>query len=219
VAIPYNNMFVMYPPRPGGSSRPEDILTYPGWWSQRKFNGTRTLVFVSPSGEIHLRNRKREPHKAYKLTDTMRRAWEPFSKTPNWNVFDGELLHSKTSNVKDRIVLFDLLVHAGSYLTGTTYEERYRLLYTLCGYPENHEDSTGSQLALWVNDHVWLAETFETPESLEEAILHFREKTDLDEIEGLVLKDPGGKLKPGVTEDNNSGWMIRVRKEHKNYKY
>lgn len=218
--MPYKKMFVMYPPRPEGSAPPDTLGNYPGWWAQRKYNGTRTTVFLSPEGEVHLRTRHREEHKAYQLTDEMREALLSLAAGSygEWNVYDAELLHSKTTNVKDRIVLFDILVKDGLYLTGTTYEERYTLLIDICGLPLDHEDETGRRIALKVDENVWLAESFDYEDG-DEARKLFDEMIDMDEIEGLVLKDPGGKLKPGVTEKNNSEWMIRVRKPHKNYRH
>lgn len=218
MTIPYKKMFVMYPPRPEGSAHPDTMGNYPGWWGQRKYNGTRTTVFLSPEREVHLRTRHREEHKAYRLTDAMREALLSLVTGGEWNVFDGELLHSKTPNVKDRIVLFDILVHNGRYLTGTTFQERCDILNHACGSPDEHEDETGRRIALKVNQNVWLAETFVFGAQRASRVL-FDELIDMDEIEGCVLKDPGGILKPGVTEKNNSEWMVRVRKPHKNYRH
>jgi hypothetical protein len=33
-----------------------------------------------------------------------------------------------------------------------------------------------------------------------------------DELEGLMLKNPRGKLEWGTKEENNGRWQIRVRK-------
>lgn len=221
--IPYRKMFVMFPPRPDGSSRPEDIISYPGWWAQRKFNGTRTLVFLDPNGTIHFRNRHQEPHRAYTVSQAMEDSWQDLRnrsglQTSKWSVFDGELLHSKTPNVKNRLVLFDLLVQDGSYLTKSTYRDRYERLNALLGSPTKSEGETGRKLALRYNECLWLAENH-TWTDARSAMALFKDKTDLDEIEGLVLKDPGGTLSPGVSETNNSSWLVRVRKPHKNYRY
>ena len=218
MAMPYRKMFVMWPPRPEGSADPKTLDKYPGWWAQRKFNGTRSLVFIDPEGDIHLRTRHREEHKAYQRTEAMETALKsllgPCFESGKWQVFDAELMHSKTSGVKDRIVLFDILVHNGSYLTGTTVRERYETLTGGLGHPETSETETGRSIALKVNEHVWFAEIFE-----DAFADRFAELADMDEIEGLVLKDPSGVLKPGVTEKNNSEWLIRVRKPHKNYRH
>jgi len=221
--MPYKKMFVMWPPRPEGSADPKTLDKYPGWWAQRKFNGTRSLVFLDPDGNVHLRTRHREEHRAYQLTNAMEAAIKSlldrgdgiFMFEPGkWQVFDAELMHSKTSGVKDRLVLFDILVHNGSYLTGTTCRARYEILCEGLGMPDTSETETGRSIALKVNENVWLAEVFE-----ETFADYFTELTDMDEIEGLVLKDPDGVLKPGVSEKNNSEWLVRVRKPHKNYRH
>ena len=217
--LPYRKMIVMYPPRPDGSIPPDHLGQYPGWWAQRKFNGTRTVIFVSPEGEIHLRNRQQQPHKAYKLTGAMEAALQALGlPRGSWSVLDAELLHSKTRQVKDRMVLFDLLVLDGQYLTRTTYRERFPLLEGVCGNPTQHEDETGRRIALRVNENVWLAESFQPRDGAAARAL-FDQLIDMDEIEGLVLKDPSAKLKPGVKESNNTEWLIRVRKPHDNYKF
>lgn len=227
--IPYKKMFVMWPPRPEGSASPGTLDKYPGWLAQRKFNGTRTLVFIDLEGNIHLRNRHREEHRAYQLTYAMETAIKSLLDTApepgfphldrgQWQVFDGELLHSKTSGVKDRIVLFDILVLNGLYLTGTTYRDRYDMLTHVLGCPLDMETETGRSIARRVNQNLWLAETHQYQDG-DEARAIFDELLDMDEIEGLVLKDPGGVLKPGVSETNNSEWIVRVRKPHKNYRH
>ena len=43
--------------------------------------------------------------------------------------------------------------------------------------------------------------------------------TKIDMIEGLVLKRKNARLEAGIREDNNSKWMLKTRKPHKNYKY
>jgi ATP-dependent DNA ligase len=215
MSVAYKQMFVMFPPRPSTSIKAEHIGDYPGWLAQRKFNGTRTTVFIDPAGDVHLRNRQREEHRAYKVTDEMIESCRALPlERGAWHVLDGELLHSKTKAIKDRVVLFDLLVHDSKYLLGTTYRDRLDLLDYSLGEPDEYEDESGHQLAFRVNGNLWLAETF-----TDEFERHFRELLALDEIEGLVLKDPGGKLTAGVTEKNNEGWQIRVRKEHKNYAF
>lgn len=217
--VPYKKMVVFYPPRPEGSVPPDRLGDYPGWWAQRKFNGTRTLIFLSPEGDVELRGRHQEPLKAYDLSPAMEGALQALAfPRGSWSVLDAELLHSKTRGPKDRMVLFDVLVFAGVYQTQTTYECRYNLLVDVCGHPRSHEGDTGRRIALKVNENVWLAESFRV-QSAGEARALYESLIDLDEIEGLMLKDPGGRLQPGFGERNNSSWLIRVRKPHKNYKF
>ena len=127
----YTNKFVMYPPRPNGSIVPDTLDKYPGWWGQRKWNGTRNLLIVLPDGSYELWNRHREQHKQYKVTSMMDKSIkEMISKLKKgvFHVFDGELMDAKTKTLKDRIVMYDVLVYEGFYLLGTTYRERYKIL-------------------------------------------------------------------------------------------
>jgi ATP-dependent DNA ligase len=209
--------FVMYPPRPDGSIPPDTIQKYPGWVGQRKWNGTRNLIFVMPDGSYELWNRHRQQHKQYKVSASMQNSLqELISKLERgvFHVFDSELMDAKTTKLKDKIVLYDVLVHDGMYLLGTTYKERYKKLLNILGNPKDHESDTGRKLALKFNKNLWLSEVF--TDKLED---RFKEAIGLDEIEGLVLKDPNGKLEFGVRESNNGKWLIRVRKPHKNYEF
>jgi len=217
VSVPYKKLYIMYPPRPKGAIHPDKLAEYPGWWAQRKFNGTRSVVVIDPEGEIVFYDRQTEVQKAYKPTSEMREALgELATKRGSWYLLDGELLNNKTAGVKDRLVLFDVLVHESKYLTRTAYRDRVPLLNELANNPTEHESDTGRKIALQVSNNVWLAETFKPREPSETKHL-FEGLLDMAEIEGLVLKDPGGVLLPGVREDNNGAWLIRVRKPHKNY--
>lgn len=225
MTIPYKKLFVIWPPRPEGSVHPRDLSKFPGWLAQFKFNGTRTTIYLDPEGNVHLRSRHREEHKLYLIHDHPKTHGglkslldSPLLERGKWQVFDGEILHSKTVSLKDRIVLWDILVHNGSYLTGTTYQERLSRLTEALGNPTEYEEDTGRKVALVAAENVWMSETF-TPANADEAGEIFNRLVDMDEIEGVVLKDPGGILKPGVGEKNNSEWLVRVRKPHKDYRY
>lgn len=213
----YLHKFVMYPPRPDGSIPPDTLKKYPGWFGQRKWNGTRNLIFVLPDGTFELWNRHRQMHKQYKLSASMKASIEELIGTLQpgvFHVFDSELMDAKTTRLKDRIVLYDVLVHDGIYLIGTTYKERYATLQKILGNPTEYESDTGRSLALKFNKNIWLSEIF--TDNLDE---RFKEALAVDEIEGLVLKDPNGRLEFGVRESNNGSWLIRVRKPHKNYAF
>jgi ATP-dependent DNA ligase len=215
--IAFSGKSVMYPPRPDGSTHPDTLSQYPGWWGQRKFNGTRTLVFFHEDGTIALWNRHKEQHRAFQMGNAMRDSLDDLKrkcKKGKIYVFDGELMHSKTKNLKNRIILWDILVYESEYMIGSTYEERYNLLCKLLKNPSKHETITGKSLALEINNNIWLAEVFK-----EDLLARFKEALSSDEIEGLVLKNPSGKLDFGIKESNNGSWQIRVRKPNKNYEF
>jgi hypothetical protein len=217
-SIPFKEKFILFPPRPEGSITPDTIEKYRGWVGQRKFNGSRNLIYVLPDGSFELWSRHRSPHKAYKVSNGMRAAITEFItqrlKPGLFYVFDSELMDAKTVRLKDRIVIWDVLVCEGVYLLGSTFISRYEKLVELAGNPTEHESDTGKKLALKINSHLWLSETFK--DNLKD---RFDEALPLKAIEGIMLKDPNGKLEFGVRESNNSGWLIRVRKKHKNYEF
>jgi len=210
---------IMYPPRPKVSIPPEKIIDYEkkGYVAQLKFNGTRTLVEMKPGGEIKLWTRNREPHKAYTLSEGMKADLMEFheSSDPDKHVvLDGELMHSKTKGLKDVFIAFDILVCEDNYFIDMKMLERFRILDEIMGEQDDREKQTGREIAIYVRDHLWLADTF-----VYDLAGQFERFKDMDEVEGLVLKNPDAKLERGHSENNNSSWLIRARKPNKNYRF
>lgn len=205
---------LLYPPRPGGAINPATLNRYSGYFAQYKYNDIRTLVYFYPDSHIELLNRHKQPHAIYSLTESMLASLRSLRLAAgSFHVLDGGLMHKKTP-LRDRIILWDVLVYDSQYLVQTTFRERYELLKKICGDPKEYESQTGHHIALKIAERLWLAPVFTTNlPSRYESLLH------LDEIEGLVLKDPNGKLEPAIRPDNNLGWQIRVRKPHANYAF
>lgn len=219
MSFPQYSGKIMYPPRPHISIPPKTLESYEkkGFIGQLKFNGTRTLVELVPGGEIKLWTRHREPHKAYKLSDGLRKNLMELHESfdcKEYIVIDGELMHNKTKGLKNTFIAFDLLVHEGNYLIGVPMLERYQHLAEMLGEPNNWEDTTGKKIAIRVREHLWLAETF-----MFDLKSNFNRAIEMDEIEGLVLKKPNAVLEYGHSEKNNTKWQLRCRKPHKNYQY
>lgn len=105
VKLPEN--FLFYPPRPGATIPPGYLKKYEkkGWIAQRKFNGTRTLVYLLDK-DIKLFTRHKTKHAQYDLTRDMRESIN-LLKIERPAILDGELLYSKTKNLKDVLVLWD----------------------------------------------------------------------------------------------------------------
>jgi hypothetical protein len=206
---------LIYPPRPKGAINPAMLERYKGFVAQYKYNDIRNLLYLFPDGSVHLYNRHREPHRAYQLTldmeDSIHCLELPLGK---FHVIDGGLMHGKAPGIRDRLVLWDILVHNGEYLVGTTFLERYQLLEKLVGNPTELENETGGEIALQINRNLWLAPLFK--DKLAE---RYQRAASREELEGLVLKNPNGRLEWGLSESNNGFWQIRVRKPHANYSF
>jgi len=205
--VAYNKFQYLYPPR-AENAIPTGLLGFyqnRGWLAQVKKNGTNSVIFVSPDRQLTAMGRHNNPHKAWSWVDG---AKEIFRNIPGngWYVFNAELMHSKGPKYKNTHYLHDMLVCNGEYLIGTRYIERYNMLKKLFlkdeAVPQTHSH--------WVLDgYTWLAKN------------HYIDFSSLfnsltnDEDEGLVLKDPNGKL--SIKDGACAGWSVKCRKGHKNF--
>jgi ATP-dependent DNA ligase len=204
-------MPVLYPPHPSSKIPPHRLPFYEssgGWIAQRKFNGTRVLVHVSPSGEVGILNRHGTSPKMFALTG------EHAAQILSLNLesgkeywLDGELLDHKTSSVeyKGKIVLFDVL-QAGDYLLRSPDQAgRLALLSSICRNPTSLEAKRG--IALEVSRDVWMAESWSAGFAE-----RFQDFLDMDEIEGLVLRKESSFLANFGLKKYEVSWILRCRK-------
>lgn len=204
---PFPEFRFIFPPRPRkGWLHPTQIRRFPGYVAQPKYHGWRVLVYFFPDGSIRFFNRRGGPTR-YRIPPSMMRGLKSLSPDPrSFQVLDGELLHFMAAQrVRDTLVLFDLLVHKGSYLLGTAMMDRYELLASLCGKPKELEKDTGLEVGLRIRPHLWLAPNF-TGNLGAAYKRHVRPPL----IEGLILKNPKGRLQPGLSADNNGLWQLRI---------
>lgn len=199
----------IYPPRPWGSIPPETVSRYRGYLAQYKFNDIRLLISIDAKGAVSLLTRKRQPVRSFGVDERLRAQFGRLrTKRGKLYLLDGGVLRSGYGpDLRKPVVLWDLLVYESQYLIGSTYEERYRLLSNLCINPRKLETATGHETALEVGPDLWLARNFTGDYARRFQMTH-----RMEEVEGLVLKDPGGRLEWGAREENNGGWQIRVRK-------
>ena len=177
--------------------------------AQLKLNGNRNLIKVSPKGEIEFWNRHAERQQKYTIPPAMEAEIRRISPSGVWTVWDSELMNFKTKEIKDVVYMYDVLVWQGEYLFGKTYGERYELLKSQIGEHYIPFDYSA------IDRPMYLAQNFAPDEwpNLWETL------REIPWIEGLVAKrfDNVSALEPGNHEYNNSGFMMRFRKPHKNY--
>src|SRR4051812_7142156 len=106
-------MHFIYPPRPKNKIEPARLDQYeqsrnPHWWAQWKYNGTRTLVYIEADRSVRLYERNGGAHKAYTLTAATKADLLALDLGEGGYILDGELMHSKTKDIKDTIVLYDV---------------------------------------------------------------------------------------------------------------
>ena len=206
----YTEPKFLYPPRPVNKVLPGLLSFYEmrGYWAQIKKNGTCSILGVGPCGEIYTMGRHAEPHKSWKPSEE---SLKPFKDRANghWRVYVVEVMDAKTPSIKDTIYIHDIIVDNGFILEGTTFAKRQEYLQKI--FPVRYAGGLGYEK---ITEKVWLATVIK-----ENFKLVFNNIKDPKVDEGLVLKDPNGKLKPMWRENTNTGWQVKCRHPHKNYGY
>lgn len=230
MTVPYNGAW-FYPPRgqmrvPYKAESPI-IKMWKGFsdsLAQFKQNGTNCQLKVFPDhSTIELWSRHKldpitnkpsgtgEPAqiKNYTLTKAMRE--EVLDMTPRgvWTVYNCELMHSKTTAIKNTLYFFDTLVWQGQHLIGVEYAERYQLIADLLG------DRFFPLDAPEIDGRLYIAENI-SPNRWDSA---WSQAVQSPYCEGLVLKRIGAvsRLQYGDRGKNNCGFLCRVRKPQKNF--
>lgn len=206
--IAYKEPKFLFPPRPERKILPGLLGFYEnrGFWAQIKKNGTCSILGVGPKGEIYTQNRHGEDHRLWKPSEE---SLKPFKDIANgkWHVFVVEVIDAKTPRIKDTIYIHDIIVHAGKILVDSKFSERQKLLRKI--FPNRVKGGFGYEK---ITKKVWLATLIKRKFK---AIFDSIEDPKVDE--GLVLKDPNGRLEPMWREGKNSGWQVKCRHPHKNY--
>jgi len=203
---------VLYPPRPIGKTTPNQLSMYEKtgkWIVQRKFNGTRILLYVC-GNTIRMLNRHGIAPKQFNLTSSLRKEILSLDLSPNLEYWlDAELLDAKTKNLayKNKIVLFDVLQAGKYFFGGPKLLERYEILKKICRNPHEFEHNKG--IALKVTENIWLAENFN-----HDFKARFNDFITFDEIEGVVLKQKESTIDSFGNSEYEVGWQVRCRKSH-----
>jgi hypothetical protein len=208
----------MYPPRPAYRIRHIELPLYEAkgiYVAQRKFDGTRTLLHVTPDLKVEAWRPGKQPHLQWSITQSIIDQVLSLKLQKGLEYWlDGELLNNKTSdpNYKNRIVLFDVL-QVGRYLFGRpNLIGRQELLHDICRNPTQRESGHG--IALSVTENLWLAETFSS-----NFAERWQEFIHLGEIEGLVLKKANSVLDNFGAKKYEVTWQLRCRRKEKGYDF
>ena len=194
---------------------PEQLRPLAGYVAQYKYDDWRTLIYYFPDGTTELFGRNKQKLPRYRPPPAMRDSLQGLAlERGSFHVLDGGLLHYKTPRVKDTLVLWDILVHANSYLLGTSYGERYELLKKVTGNPTEWVSLDSVPVGLKISRNVWLAPVFAS--GFREL---FAKGSRLPEVEGLVLKNPKAPLERAYRKEENARWIVRVRKPRIDYRF
>ena len=225
----------IFPPRPQDAFPFSEahILHNNTWEAQLKYNDTRLCLKYLPDGEIQLWNRHAERIRNWTCPDEI---IDQIKAVPallglNWpgeyHLLDGGILDGKHVAIKDTIVIWDILVRNGEQLIGTTYNQRYFMLFNgapvtpwMYSHPSHAPIRFGSaitpnifypQMIVWED---WARTWGEIITVVNAPYTVTKPKYDCKPvIEGLVFKEMTGKLGYGFKEKNNMHWLMRSRVE------
>jgi hypothetical protein len=160
------------------------------WIAERKWNGDNVLIDTNKPMEFWNRYKKRH---RFIPNEPMR---DELSKWPKNMVINAELMNYRTKDIKDVIIVHCVMVREGKPLIGKTWGDS-RLILDQMQAGQCVQVSQTYQSGFW--------DTFE--------------KADGITIEGIIMKQPAGKLVFSTTPPNDVSWMLKVRKPCKKYPF
>lgn len=194
-----------YPERPGLIHLDQPLFSRlsqdPAWIAEPKYNGRRLELHRLPSGTWLFYNRHGEKMDYTPNAEVAAALAALPLEDGTYNLFDSELRDRRVRGIRDMVVLYDTFIFGGELLFGVPFENRRGILETL------NKDGGGYEALTIAPQYPG----------------DFREVYDLltpnPEIEGLVLKNLGGKLDLGRKRAANSSWMFKIRKPNNSYHF
>ena len=190
----YPNRPILIPPDPDNPLEPKpdyiNSLEKSGiYLGEQKQNGDNILIYT---GDMKIMNRHGKRHR-YVPTPQVKKELSAF---PTGAIINAELMHYKTKTVKDIIICHSLLAWKGKPLIGATWGDARDIL---------QEQKYGKHVQL---SKVW-----------KKGFWELFQKADGKIIEGIILKDPTGKIRISTSKIPDVSYMMKIRKPHKNYSF
>lgn len=166
------------------------------WFAEKKYNGSRLLLhYINEKFEFW--NRHSDKFN-FQPNEELQKALSTL-KLNGYCLFDGELRNNKVIGVKQKVVLFDVIIWEGELLR-IPFSQRRKILESL------RLPIEGEPLGIIQQHKIDFNQLFD-------------EVVSDKEIEGLVLKNQNGRLKVDRKSSRNSSWMLKIRRPSKNYKF
>lgn len=194
----YPNRPILIPPDPKDPLNPKpdyiNSLEATGRYvAEQKWNGDNALVYTD---DMAIWNRQRERHRYVPTAEVK----EELDRFPKGSILNSELVHYKTKTVKNLFIVHCLLAWKGALLVGKTWDDSRQIL----------EDFYRSISEM---THVILSPVWKS------GFWKLFQEADGDIIEGIILKDPKGKLVISASKIPDVPWMMKIRKPCKKYKF
>ena len=190
----FPNRPILIPPDPVNPMSPEpgyiNSLEKSGKYiAEQKWNGDNVLIDLS-TGQFW--NRYKARHKYMPSPEVL----DELSKWPKHAVLNAELMHNRTKFIKDVIIVHCIMGWKGKPLLGKTWGDSRHIL----------EDMPGGK-------HVRVSEIHQS------GFWQLFQAADGAIIEGIILKNPAGKLVYSTTPLANVSYMMKIRKPCKKYQF
>lgn len=160
------------------------------WIAERKWNGDNILI---DTDTMQFWNRHKARHR-FVPNEEMRSILD---KWPKHAVVNAELMNYKTKITKNTILVHCVMVWNGQPLIGKTWGDSRKI----------------------IEDHIGTGPSVKVSEIFRTGFWDLFQSADGVEIEGMVLKQPSGKLKFSTTPVEDVPWMLKVRKPCKKYQF
>jgi DNA ligase 1 len=157
------------------------------WIAEEKRNGWRCLI-QKTEGKLKLWSR----HKTIFQQDLRKLRMELNACLPDETCIDGELIHNRTKHIKEKLVVWDVLIFKGREVMDKSLRERRNLLEEI--FPEN-------------TNHIEVAEWFIT----DKKIVYLR-AVEEEGKEGVVLKRLDSKYLWSERKCRETPYWIKVKK-------
>lgn len=158
------------------------------WIGERKWNGDNVLIDTNKPTEFWNRYKKRHRFVPSPLMK------EELLKWPKNMVINAELMNYRTKDIKDIIIVHCIMVWEGKPLIGKTWGD--------------------SRLIL---DQMHAGQCVQVSQIYQSGFWDLFQAADGTTIEGIILKNPAGKLVFSTTPINDVSWMLKIRKPCKKY--
>lgn len=210
--IKFDSFHYIYPPRPKNAVPTTELEFWDNGMmvAQPKLNGSNAVIFMNGK-DVYFYNRHNQRMTNVQLgKDELLKLYSG----EGWMVINGEYLNKSKNDenglvFNHKLVIFDILVHNGTYLLGTSFQDRVNLLDSLFGKNDCEKSYLYS-----VTENIYRVKSFTSNFKI-----IFEELSSIDMIEGLVCKRKSGKLEIGNTENNNTKSQIKFRKPTKSYRF
>lgn len=214
-------MKTIYPPRPKGAIPPEQLPNYEDgkWVAQYKYNGARNVIHIK-GNDVSVIGRHGKEHSIYSLTNNTKDellSLPGLIKGEEYWLDSEVLIKTKAEDTKGKIIIFDVL-QAGNYLFMKGQMDRLSILNKICGNPAKFDPWRSMGLLIDLQNGRTSKDVLMAPTFFDNFQQHFKE-VEGDEVEGLVLRKKNSTLDNFGTKEYKISWIVRCRREHKNYSF